>query len=76
MLDNTTTYRKLQKDPTTTQEARIVRKQLQQHNGELTKSTYYRIREFEKRLHQKVKVTVSSPTCGLADPSPVKLEAS
>ena len=27
MLDNTTTYSKLQKDPTATQEARIVRKQ-------------------------------------------------
>ena len=39
MLDDTTAYRKLQKGPTATQEARIVRKLLQLHkNGEITKN--------------------------------------
>ena len=33
MLDDTTTYRKLPKDPTATQEARIVCTLLQLHNG-------------------------------------------
>ena len=37
MLDDTTTYRKLWKDPTATQEARIVHKLLQLHNREITK---------------------------------------
>ena len=45
MLDDTNTYRKLRKDPTATQEARIVRTLLQLHNnGEITKSIYKRIR--------------------------------
>ena len=44
MLDNTTTYRKLRMDPTATQEARIVCKLLQLHNGEITKSIYNRSR--------------------------------
>ena len=44
MLDDTTTYKKL-KDPTATQETRIVRTLLQLHNnGELTKCIYNRIR--------------------------------
>ena len=45
MLDDTTTYRKLWKDPIATQEARIVCKLLQLHsNGEITKNIYNRIR--------------------------------
>ncbi len=45
MLEDTTTYKKLKKDPTATQEARIVRTLLQLHNnGEITKSIYNRIR--------------------------------
>ena len=45
MLDDTTTFRKLRKDPTATQEARIVHKRLQLHNnGEITKSIYMYIR--------------------------------
>ena len=37
MLDDTTTYRKLPKDPTATQEPRIICKLLQLHNnGEIT----------------------------------------
>ena len=45
MLDDTTTYRKLRKDPTATQEARIACELLQLHNnGEITKSIYNRIR--------------------------------
>ena len=45
MLDDTTTYKKLKKDPTATQETRIVRTLLRLHNnGELTKCIYNRIR--------------------------------
>ena len=45
MLSDTTTYRKQWKDPTATQEARIVHKLLQLHyNGETMKSIYNRIR--------------------------------
>ena len=45
MLDNTTTYRRLRKNPTATQEARIVRELLQlRNNGEITKNIYNRIR--------------------------------
>ena len=45
MLDDTTTYRRLRKNPTATQEARIVCELLQlRNNGEITKSIYNRIR--------------------------------
>ena len=45
MLDDTTTYRKLPKDPTATQEARIGRTLLKLHkNKEIPKSIYNRIR--------------------------------
>ena len=45
MLDDTTTYRKLQKDLTATQEARIVHTLLQLHNNEeITKIISNRIR--------------------------------
>ncbi len=45
MLDDTTTYRKLPKDPTATQEARIGRTLLRLHNNrEIPKSIYNRIR--------------------------------
>ena len=44
MLDGTNTYRKLQKDPTATQEARIVRTLQLRNNGEIMKSIYNRIR--------------------------------
>ena len=45
ILDDTTTYRKLRKDPTATQEARILRTLLQLHNNrEITKSIHNRIR--------------------------------
>ena len=45
MLDDTTTYKKLKKDPTATQETRIVRTLLRLHNnGELTKCIYNWIR--------------------------------
>ena len=44
MLDDTTTYRKLPKDPTATQEARIGRTLLRLHNNrEIPKSIYNRI---------------------------------
>jgi hypothetical protein len=45
MLEDTTTYKKLKKDPTATQESRIVRTLLRLHNnGEITKCIYNRIR--------------------------------
>ena len=45
MMDDTTTYKKLKKDPTATQETRIVHTLLRLHNnGELTKCIYNRIR--------------------------------
>ena len=45
MLDDTTTYRKLPKDPAATQEARIGRTLLRLHNNrEIPKSIYNRIR--------------------------------
>ena len=45
MLDDTTTYRKLWKDPTATQETRIVHKLLLLYNNwEIMKSIYKRIR--------------------------------
>ena len=44
MLDDTTTYRKLPKDPTATQEARIGRTLRLHNNREIPKSIYNRIR--------------------------------